>query len=103
MVRPRRGYRKKSQYMRMPLWFVVELCFCSRGSLVFVCEGATYSLMPVDRRLYCHEQDLEDERAQHECAVGAAWLLSVCLEDVPEQTDALRKGEPAGEGNAFYQ
>ena len=40
---------------------------------------------PVVRRLYCHEQDLEDERAQHECAVGAAWLLSVCLEDVPEQ------------------
>ena len=24
----------------------IELCFCSRGSLVFECEGKTYSLMP---------------------------------------------------------
>ncbi len=24
----------------------IELCFCSHGSLVFECEGATYSLMP---------------------------------------------------------
>ena len=24
----------------------IELCFCSRGSLVFACEGKTYTLMP---------------------------------------------------------